>query len=314
MKKIVILLGTVLLVYAFNELSSFQKKLLTNLTIQVDHLKQEKVYLHTDKSAYTIGENVWFRAYLVDAARIFPMLHSSYVYVDLVDQRDSLIQRVKVAHRDSCFYGQLPLSKNLQQGDYCLRAFTYYMQNSGEEYFFKKKIRIMNPEDTKVWTNVSYSQNPKGGYTATIRLTNAWGEPYVQTPLYCVVGRLKGANAAQQRWTDKDGKLEVKIDSTQKVIEVGFRAGRPFPFKRLIHVPARLKEFDVQFFPEGGSLLAGNYQYVAFKAIGADGQAVDVTGDVYQDSVVIATFNTSHDGMGKFRLPVNSGCRLHAVV
>ena len=92
-----------------------------------------------------------------------------------------------------------------------------------------------------------------------------------------------------------------------KTIEVEFQDGQPFPFKRYIYIPSQLKDFDVQFFPEGGNLLSGNFQQVAFKAIGADGRAVEATGEVYQDSIVIATVRTRHDGMGKFRLPVNSG-------
>ena len=48
--------------------------------------------------------------------------------------------------------------------------------------------------------------------------------------------------------TDKDGKFEVKIDTTMKTIEVEFRDGQPFPFKRYIYIPSQLKDFDVQFF------------------------------------------------------------------
>ena len=60
--------------------------------------------------------------------------------------------------------------------------------------------------------------------------------------------------------------------------------------------------------------MSGNFQQVAFKAIGADGRAVEATGEVYQDSIVIATVRTRHDGMGKFRLPVNSGKKFYAVM
>ena len=61
-------------------------------------------------------------------------------------------------------------------------------------------------------------------------------------------------------------------------------------------------------------MLSGNFQQVAFKAIGADGRAVEASGEVYQDSIVIATVHTQHDGMGKFRLPVNPGKKFYAVM
>ena len=60
--------------------------------------------------------------------------------------------------------------------------------------------------------------------------------------------------------------------------------------------------------------MSNNWQQVAFKAIGADGRAVHATGDVYQDSIVIATVKTEHDGMGKFRLPVNPGKTFYAIM
>lgn len=103
MKKVIVLLGIILLGYAFNEFSPFEKKLITNFTAQIRELQQEKVYLHTDKSVYTVGDKLWFRAYQVHAAAVFPMVYSHYIYVDLIDRRDSVIQRVKVAERDFLF-------------------------------------------------------------------------------------------------------------------------------------------------------------------------------------------------------------------
>ena len=110
MKKVIILLGIILLGYAFNEFSPFEKKLITNFTARIRELQQEKVYLHTDKSVYTVGDKLWFRAYQVHAAALFPMVYSHYIYVDLIDRRDSVIQRVKVVGRDSCFFGQIEIA------------------------------------------------------------------------------------------------------------------------------------------------------------------------------------------------------------
>ena len=111
MKKVVVFVGIILLVCAFKELSLFEKQLLGNLTAQLRELQQEKLYLHTDKSVYNVGEKIWFRGYLVHAAGLQPMVYSRYAYVDLVDRRDSVIRRIKVVERDSCFYGQVNIPK-----------------------------------------------------------------------------------------------------------------------------------------------------------------------------------------------------------
>jgi hypothetical protein len=58
---------------------------------------------------------------------------------------------------------------------------------------------------------------------------------------------------------------------------------------------------DLQFFPEGGSLVTGVSSKVAFKAIGASGMGVDVKGELLDNAnKVVTTFSSSHLGMGYF--------------
>ncbi|GAA4033654.1 hypothetical protein GCM10022409_17450 [Hymenobacter glaciei] len=72
---------------------------------------------------------------------------------------------------------------------------------------------------------------------------------------------------------------------------------------------------DVQFFAEGGSLVAGLTNVVAFKATDYAGNGLDVQGQVLdaQDKPV-ATFRSSHLGMGSFSFAPVAGQRYHAVV
>ena len=106
MRKVFLIFALFLAIYAFKEISEFEKQVAGNFGYMLQNLPQEKVYLHTDKSTYTVGENVWFRAYQVHAAVNVPMVHSRFIYVDLVDKRDSLVRRVKVMERDSSFWSK----------------------------------------------------------------------------------------------------------------------------------------------------------------------------------------------------------------
>ena len=45
----------------------FLDKIITRLTTFQLHHPQEKVYLHLDKPNYVAGEDIWYKAYLVDA-------------------------------------------------------------------------------------------------------------------------------------------------------------------------------------------------------------------------------------------------------
>lgn len=314
MRKIIIVLTLLVVGYAFREYSVFEKRLIANYSGMLINMPQEKVYLQTDKSVYTVGENVWFRAYQVNAATHSPMLLSHYIYVDIVDKRDSLVSRAKVSERDSCFYGQIRLPENLQQGDYCLRAYTYYMQNLGEDFVFKKKIRVLNPQDSRVWIDVSYMRKENGNYIARLRLTDYSGEPYARLPLVYVKAGGTNRYSELRTVTDRDGVVELRIDKSVKNISLKSAEYADVSFEREIHVPDHLAEFDVQFFPEGGNLLSNNWQVVAFKAIGEDGRAVNVSGGIYLDSVLVADVHSEHDGMGAFRLPVMPGKRYYAVM
>jgi len=69
-----------------------------------------------------------------------------------------------------------------------------------------------------------------------------------------------------------------------------------------------LQKTDVQFLPEGGSLVNGNYTTIAFKAIGPDGLGKAVKGIVTDESGnQVCRFASAHLGMGAFSLVPQSG-------
>lgn len=62
------------------------------------------------------------------------------------------------------------------------------------------------------------------------------------------------------------------------------------------------KKLSVTFYPEGGHLVMGVPNRVAFKAIGADGQGVNITGTLKVADGDPINMATQHDGMGWFTL------------
>lgn len=58
---------------------------------------------------------------------------------------------------------------------------------------------------------------------------------------------------------------------------------------------------DLQFFPEGGMLVAGVKTNVAYKVIDANGNGVEVSGRIIDErNKLVTTFKSSHKGMGSF--------------
>ena len=120
-------------------LDAVQDSILKQLTSS----PQEKIHLHTDRTIYIPGEKIWFKAYLVDAFTHQAPTYSQYVYAELIDASDLLVHRVMVTNDDNgLFHGFISLSGKTPAGDYTLRAYTRYMENLGDDYFFKKNIRI----------------------------------------------------------------------------------------------------------------------------------------------------------------------------
>lgn len=70
----------------------------------------------------------------------------------------------------------------------------------------------------------------------------------------------------------------------------------------------KYSSLNLSFFPEGGNLVKGLSNRVAFKATNHRGQSVALEGMVYNASEeVVATFSTVHNGMGFFDLSVEGG-------
>src|ERR1700748_652162 len=55
----------------------------------------EKVYLHFDKPYYAVGDTIWFKAYVtVDVHQLSAL--SKVVYVDLINNRDSVVRSLRL--------------------------------------------------------------------------------------------------------------------------------------------------------------------------------------------------------------------------
>ena len=279
---------------------------------------REKLYLQTDKPYYSAGDTLWFRGFLVDAATMQSLNASRYIYVELIDQRDTVVYRSKIINEGNGFHNCLALAPHLPPGDYLLRAYTQWMRNTGEDFFFKKHIPIGNTIDDNVLTTIHYSLDDDGYITASILLTNMNEDPLVQqrlSYLLCTDGQTRKNNAR----TDDDGWLRIRFlppghDTISNTIQLTINDNN-LQFQKTIFLPAFSREYDVQFFPESGHLLPLGRQAIAFKAIGSHGLGINVQGKIVNEQQKeITTFASSHKGMGSFYLEPQPGERYFAEI
>jgi hypothetical protein len=150
MKQVVLLIVHALICFnlqAQNVLNSdpFKQEVIQRFDNYLALGHPEKLYLMTDKPYYSSGDKIWFKGWLVDGITHVPMYHSQYIYVELLNSKDSLVTRVKIKGDEWGFANSIPLDIELPQGTYTLRAYTQWMCNLGPDYFFSKTIRVANP-------------------------------------------------------------------------------------------------------------------------------------------------------------------------
>lgn len=206
----------------------------------------EKIHLHTDRSVYAGGDTIWFKAYLVNALDNKQETASWYIYSELLDPFGKNVCRVKIKQdKNAQFYGYLPIDDEIPAAQYTIRAYTRYMENAGEEFFFHKPIHIVSPLSKSLSTEISFEGEP--------------GQELIK-------GKSKLAN-----------------------------------------------DYQVDFLPEGGNLLARVLSKMAFKALNTTGFSEEITGNVKDETgKTVCSFQTTHAGMGTFNWIPEAGKKYYA--
>jgi hypothetical protein len=132
----------------------------------------EKVYLHVDRDSYYAGDNIWFKAYLIDAFPHKLTDHSSILHVELISPTSNIISSRLIKLDSGLGNGDFKLPDSIKSGRYKLRAYTNYMRNFSDQLFFTKEISVINPNDKQngipdtikyVENNIRISFFPEGG-------------------------------------------------------------------------------------------------------------------------------------------------------
>jgi hypothetical protein len=106
----------------------------------------EKIYLHTDRTTYFMGEDLWYKAYNVRALNNLLFDNSNILYVELISADSKIIARNKTNLEMGLGHGDFQLQDSLgvKPGVYQLRAYTNWNRNFGDDFVFKKEIEIID--------------------------------------------------------------------------------------------------------------------------------------------------------------------------
>ena len=306
-----------------NSLTDSLNRIVECFEMQLNIFPQEKVHLHTDKPYYISGERIWFRAYVVDAASHIPITAANCVYVDLFDVRDSVVRRVKIGLKNNTYIGHLDIPADIPSGNYTIRAYTGRMRNLNEDYFFMKNIRIGDPMNRmiRVLPEFGFTSNQKINTDIHFSSTSpSIGQPqgYAPTPISPESLTISINNGKPIKVkTNKNGVADINFNllpgEKQRVMLLDAMYNK-HPYRQYIRIPFPDDDFDVSFYPEGGSALYGCMGRIAVKAMQRDGTEIDVSGIVYdRQGNEITQFKTSVRGMGQFVIMPEHGETYYAI-
>ncbi|SDD91228.1 hypothetical protein SAMN05216464_10321 [Mucilaginibacter pineti] len=277
----------------------------------------EKVYLHTDKPYYAVGDTIWYKAYLTIEKHQLSGL-SGIVYVDLINAQDSVVESQRLPVKNGSANGNITLTgDNYKQGSYRLRAYTNWMRNFDPDYFYDHTINIGNALDNRVNTFITYKSTSKKNTVkvdANILYKDPANTPYTDKKVTWQVVRNGDAISKGKGTTDSKGNLSIDIPEsdaatlTSGSLVTSMDMGDKQMIVKTFSLRSAVTNYDVQFFPEGGQLTNGILTRVAFKAIDSKGLGADAQGNIIDDKgTEVAKLTTAHLGMGVFNLVPETG-------
>ncbi|MBC8052799.1 MAG: hypothetical protein H7Y13_07020 [Sphingobacteriaceae bacterium] len=200
----------------------------------------EKVYLHTDRESYSVGEDIWFKAYLVNAKSNLLTSFSNNLFVELISPEGSLSARKIIRLENGAGHANFQLSDTIPGGKYKLRAYTNWMRNFENMFFFEKEVHIYN--------------EPQKGILKTDSIPRRVGSP------------------------------SIKNHQNSAVIT-----------NRLV------------FYPEGGSLIEGIPNIIAFKAERPNGNGLAIKASIVSSAGDTIDFSCNRSGFGRINLKPVAG-------
>ncbi len=275
---------------------------------------QEKLYLHLDKPYYAAGDDIWFKAYVVDAKTSAPSTLSNILYVELINEKDSITKQLKLPMESGITWGDFKLSDTLTDGNYRVRAYTQWMRNAGPDFFFDKTIKIGNSWTNEVFVKTSNVLSTEGNadkVTSTIQFADKQGKPYANAVVNYEAQINKKTISRGKETTNTNGEIVVNITNNQPGKSGKIIATITIDKQKIVKsIPLKTTSsaVDVQFFPEGGSLIEGLPSRVGIKAVNAIGLGENINGVIVDnDGGEILKFETTHLGMGSLFLSPIAG-------
>ncbi|MBD1432871.1 hypothetical protein H8B06_08550 [Sphingobacterium sp. DN00404] len=275
---------------------------------------QEKIYLHLDKPSYTAGDTIWIKAYCTVGVENLLSNLSGLAYIELIDPAEEVVYRMKIPLVMGLGLADIALQDTITEGSYRLRAYTNWMRNAGEEFFYDRTLSISNGRSDRVLTNTSIKQDTKGQvYTINLRELN--GDPVGDIPVqFEILDKGKVVERKRGR-ADGGGVVSLTLDRRHgnAMVRYRFETADGRTVQKFVKATDTTTSYSVQLLPEGGKLLADRTNRIAVKAVDAGGLGIAAEVLFLSGADTVTRVQTNVLGMGATTLFPLSGSPLRAV-
>jgi hypothetical protein len=266
----------------------------------------EKVYLQFDKPYYAVNDTIWFKAYLLNAPSLMFSAKSGLLHIGINSDSGKLIKQYLFIVKNGVARGNIVLDdKNFNTGTYTLRAYTNWMRNFDEDVFFNKSFYVANVSGNN-WL-ITENTNISNNNLINSRLQFSNNDKVLLSNKSLNLSIMSGGKKLykQKIQTDQNGLININFTAPEKTSGLTLVAESEQKDQKAV-IPVNVNRpgrIDLQFLPEGGSLVAGLPARIGFKAVGEDGKGANISGIITDhNQQQVASFRSLHNGMGSFFL------------
>lgn len=282
-----------------------------SLPAGMEALPLEKVYVMTDKDVYTPGEIIWFNATAIGRSGFTARNLGGEINVNLYNANGKFItgDRYKAGQPQTA--GDLKIPDILPLGVYYLAAFSPLHLEPEEA--FVKTIYIDQAYESEP---VVFLPDPEKIYAAgskaaiSLKVTGHDGSPVDRFSFDYTLGH-KGNTIATGKLRSDKGSALIEADlpavtGKEPIILTLSHPKNLWMYKYALRTDA--DSIHVEFYPEGGSVVAGAVAKMGFYATHQGGNAVDLEADILDaDGNVVSKASTLVTGFGVFPFRMDPG-------
>ncbi|WP_299514669.1 hypothetical protein [Mucilaginibacter sp.] len=277
--------------------------------------QKEKLYLHLDRAWYKPGDTIWYKAYLLNE-NLSASIQSGLLYIEMRNDSNRVVKRQTIKAHNGLAIGDIVLKETLSPGNYILHAYTNWMRNFGPEHFFSCQVTIA-PTGKQYWLinrhqTIDKSRNVNLGLHFSDLTPKNIGFRDLQLSVLDRNSTIVKSKVITDPYGNLNFKFTLPDKKDYKHLFIQAEDNSKYADWRKIIIPLQLTRpanTDLQFMPEGGSLLADQPNIVGFKAIDEEGKGVaEIKGEIYNNAMQqVASFQSTHKGMGSFTFIPQAG-------